>query len=116
MAEDHLDQLGQAFAARVRDWKQQHPQATLEEMDEGMLHLTRELHAQTISELAMQEPEADWAEWPEGQRPRCPRCAVPLHPHGRRTRHLHGYGGTTIVIQRTYGTCPLCQASFFPPG
>lgn len=116
MGEPALEELGHAFAERVRTWKEQHPQATLQDMDQAVLELTWQLHAQTVSTLAAHEPEADWAGRPAAERPCCPTCAVPLRPHGKRQRQLQGYGGEPIILDRTYGSCPQCQAGFFPPG
>jgi hypothetical protein len=40
---------------------------------------------------------------------------VPLQARGQHARTLHGNGGESVTLLRTYGTCPNCGESFFPP-
>lgn len=99
--DDEFEELRRAFAASVREWKRAHPQATLNELDQAIWERAVQLQAQAVSDLLAHEPEADWAGWPEGSRPRCAICDVPLRPHGRRKRPIQGRGGEAIPLERT---------------
>ncbi len=99
----------------MREWRQQHPQATLRDieiaLDEHWYHLrTRMLH-----DLALHSAAANWKDTPRPERPMCPSCGIPLVLRGTHARQLKTYGGQELALDRSYGLCPTCQQGFFPP-
>ena len=97
-------------------WRQQHPQATLREMEREVDAQLARLRARMLEDLALQSAAADWEEAAAPEQPLCPQCGVPLKPRGKQTRHLQTHGGRELTLERRYGVCPSCQDGFFPPG
>jgi hypothetical protein len=69
-----------------------------------------------IKEWRRAHPKATFVEIEDEEHPQCPTCAVPLHARGKHKRTLQGNGGQSVTLNRTYGTCPTCGESLFPPG
>lgn len=108
-------QLTQEVMTGMREWRAQHPKATLREMErelDGRLHRMR---ARMLEDLALASAAADWADTPAGEHPTCPDCRQPLQVRGSETRTLQTQGGQELRLQRQYGTCPACGAGLFPP-
>jgi YgiT-type zinc finger domain-containing protein len=63
----------------------------------------------------VQHPIATFAEI-EKERPHCPTCGGELHERGKQVRKLTTHGDQTVHLTRSYGSCPTCGVSFFPPG
>ena len=100
----------------MREWRAQHPKATLREIE---IELDTRLHgmrARMLEDLALQSAAATWeASAAEGP-PTCPQCHAPLQGRGRHARTLTTEGGQTLTLERDYGVCPACGAGLFPPG
>jgi predicted RNA-binding Zn-ribbon protein involved in translation (DUF1610 family) len=117
MKQEELQQVWQersqeAFV-EVAQWQQDHPTATLAEIEEIMdRHLTR-LRAQLIQEVAQhREITPDTS----ASSPPCPKCATMMQARGTHTRSLLTQGDQHVTLKRTYVACPKCGYSFFPPG
>lgn len=99
-----LEQLG----AFMRDWRQQHPQATLSEIEAELDHQMRRMRAEVLAETAMAtDNEAVGT---------CPQCGMALIHRGARERTLITDGDEPLTLSRTYATCPACGSGLFPPG
>jgi NADH pyrophosphatase NudC (nudix superfamily) len=116
MKQEELQQVWQersqeAFV-QVAQWQQEHPSATLAEIEETMdRHLMR-LRAQLIQEVA-QHREVTPA---SASSPPCPKCATTMQARGTHKRSLLTQGDQHVTLKRTYFVCPDCGYSFFPPG
>ena len=115
MKQEELQQIWQersqeAFV-QVAQWQQEHPSATLAEIEETMDRFLRKLRAQLIEEVA-QRREAT----PGGTSPACPKCATTMQARGSRKRSLQTQGDQCVTLKRIYFSCPDCGYSFFPPG
>jgi predicted RNA-binding Zn-ribbon protein involved in translation (DUF1610 family) len=117
MKQEELQQVWQersqeAFV-QVAQWQQDHPTATLAEIEETMDHYLMVLRAQLIQEVAQQREATPGA---SASSPPCPKCGASMQGRGTRKRSLQTQGDQRVTLKRTYFTCPDCGYSFFPPG
>jgi len=99
----------------MSEWRQQHPTATLREIEEAMDERLAKLRAGMLEDLVKMSPQADWSQGPEESRPICEQCGKPLQSRGKRSRWLQTSGGQAVEIERSDGTCPECGQGLFPP-
>lgn len=99
----------------VREWRKAHPKATFVEIEDEVHRRLMQLEAQLLQDVAQESSSQAWGKETGEAAPRCPTCQVPLQARGQHTRTLHGNGGESVTLLRTYGTCPTCGESFFPP-
>ena len=113
--DQHWEALSHAILTGMREWRLQHPKATLREI-EGALdeHLSR-LRARMLQDVALQSVAADWKLAAAPDRPTCRRCGTPLILRGKRPRQLKTHGGQQITLERSYGLCPTCKKGLCPP-
>ncbi|SRR6266542_1462348 len=109
-------ELAEGVITGMTEWRQQHPRATLAEIEAALDARLARLRAQMLQDAALASAATQWREAPEGLRPGCPTCQTPLVSRGRGTRHLETQGGVEITLERRYGVCPACQTGLFPPG
>lgn len=117
--------LSEEVLSGMRDWRVQHPQATLQEIETELDRRLARVRARMLEHLAQQSQAATWGgakheavEHPEGGRgagPRCLQCATMLEPRGRKTRRLRTQGDQELVLHRDYGVCAQCRRGLFPP-
>jgi YgiT-type zinc finger domain-containing protein len=100
----------------MKEWRQQHPTATLREIEEAMDERLARWRAGMLEELVKMSEQADWSQSPSESRPSCEQCGTPLESRGKRSRWLQTSGGQQVEIERSYGTCPQCGQGLFPPG
>jgi len=99
----------------IKAWRQAHPKATFVEIEEQVHARLMELEAQVLQEAASASENREWGLSTDTPAPLCPTCAVPLQARGKRERTLHGNGGQSVTLKRTYGICPKCRSGLFPP-
>lgn len=97
-------------------WEQEHPKATMREIEEAIDERMNQLRAQLIQEVVQVRAAQQWEQASQQERVSCPTCQTPLQARGEHTRWLQTTGGQAVKLRRTYGTCPTCGAGFFPPG
>jgi uncharacterized protein with PIN domain len=93
--------------ARIATWREEHPHATMAEIEQAVDEQMQELRAQVLQEAAAS---------PANESARCPDCEVPMQARGQRERRLQTTGGQWVTVRRTYLSCPRCGYGFFPPG
>ena len=99
----------------MTEWRQQHPKATLREIETEMDKRWVRVRVRMVSDLALSSGAADWGD--EKEQPVCPHCGEKVTATGGKTkRHVQTHGGEEIVLERRYGVCPTCEVGFFPPG
>ena len=99
----------------VKEWRKAHPKATFVEIEDEVHRRMMQLEAQLLQDAAQDSASQRWGKETGGEAPRCPTCQVPLQARGQHERTLQGNGGESVTLLRTYGTCPSCGESFFPP-
>lgn len=102
------DAAARAVRARVRQWRQDHPQATLREIEEEVDRHLATWRTQLVTEAAHQGPEAI--------RPTCPQCASPMQQVGKRERTVITAQDERLTLRGPGYRCPACGAGLFPPG
>ena len=114
--EEIVRSLSEEIVGDMDSWNKSNPDATFLEIEEKARELVSKLEVTLIEKSALEREEENWAEKMEEERPTCPKCKVPLVSRGKRMRSLQGAQGREIKLKRTYGTCPNCGTSLFPPG
>jgi hypothetical protein len=108
-------ELSDEVMSGMKEWRLQHPRATLTEIEVALdEHLAR-LRARMLEDAALASAAADW-DSATAAAPRCPQCGQPLQARGGHPRQLQTHGGQNLTLQREYGVCPACHAGLFPPG
>lgn len=108
-------QLTQEIMTGMREWRLQHPKATLREIETELDARMNSMRARMLEALALHRTAAAWEESPGGQQPRCPPCGERLQDRGSHARTLLTHGGQEVTLPRSYGVCPACQSGLFPP-
>jgi ribosomal protein S27AE len=97
----------------VAEWRQQHPRATLAEIERAVDERLADLRARLVQDVALASARADPAA--SGDRPSCPDCGAPMRLEGARTRRLRTQQDREVELTRAYARCPACGAGVFPP-
>ena len=101
----------------MAEWRQQHPKASLREIESEMDARWSRARARMAEDLAMASRAADWSEASGAEQPLCSECGTALKPKGgKKKRRLQTYGGQELELERRYGVCPTCGSGVFPPG
>jgi hypothetical protein len=111
-----LRDLSEEIVVDMDNWSASNPDATFLEIEEKSRELVSKLEVALVERVALEREEESWKDTEERERPRCPTCHVLLVSRGKRMRSLQGAAGREIKLKRTYGTCPNCETSLFPPG
>src|SRR5215831_10093263 len=115
MEQDDWLTKGAKILSEVKEWRKAHPKATFVEIEDEVHRRTVQLEARLLQDAAQESANRTWGKETGGEAPRCPMCLVPLQARGQRERTLQANGGENVTLLRTYGTCPQCGESFFPP-
>ena len=110
------DVLSNELMNGMKEWRLQHPKATLREMEAALDQRMAQLRAKMLEDMAMASKQADISQIPREERPVCPECGIVLGPRGQHKRHLQTNGHAEIELKRSYAVCPKCKTGFFPPG
>ena len=114
--DQNWEALSQDVLTGMREWRLQHPKATLREIELALDEHFAGLRARMLQDMALQSVASDWKEAARADRPVCASCGTPLILRGKRPRQLKTAGGQEITLQRSYGRCPTCKTGLFPPG
>ena len=109
----HWPELSEEVVTGMKEWRLQHPKATLREIETALDERLGRLRARMLQDAALASDQADWT---EAEAPRCPECGAGLRARVQAERHLQTHGGQEIKLVRRYGVCPACGAGIFPPG
>lgn len=110
------EKQGQELLVGMKDWRKEHPKATLNEIEKELDLRMRRLRSELLTDLAQASEAAEWTARPVEERPKCPKCGERLASRGRQLRTLQTLGGETLRLERHYGQCPSCGEGLFPPG
>ena len=94
----------------LRRWRENHPEASIDEIAGQITPGRRELMGQLLKQLARQHGDGEVLEGLI-----CPECGEPMIYKGKPKReviHLEGETG----LERAYYYCTQCEAGLFPPG
>lgn len=108
--------LSQEVMHAMKEWRRQHPRATLQEIETALDVQLARLRAQMLQDTALTSARADLPTMSEAERPTCPTCGVRLEAQGSQRRTLVTEHDQPVQLSRSYATCPQCGAGLFPPG
>lgn len=114
--ESRWQPLSQEVMHAMKEWRRQHPRATLREIETALDTELARLRAHMLQDTALTSPSANLPTLNETERPRCPQCGVLLAAQGTQTRTLVTEHDQSLELSRSYATCPQCGAGLFPPG
>ena len=100
----------------MKQWRLEHPKATLDEIETALDERLSRLRAQMLQDAATASNATDWRHAPAAEGPVCPDCQAPLVRRGKQVRRLQTDGDREVQLERSYGTCPRCKRGFFPSG
>ena len=104
-----------AVNSTVAQWRRDHPQATLREIEVAIDEQLGALRAQMLMDVAMVSAATTFADRPVAERPRCRECDTPLESRGVTERSLLTTHGQEIRLRSSYGICLGCGLALFPP-
>jgi NADH pyrophosphatase NudC (nudix superfamily) len=104
-----------AIIHEIKAWREQHPKATLQEIEVVLDEQLGGLRRRMLEEAALASQAAEW-EATSSEVPVCPQCGTPLERRGKAKRRLTTAYDQTIELERRYGVCPVCRTGLFPPG
>ena len=99
-----------------REWRVQHPRATLTERETALDERWARVRARVLSETAVRSAAADLRGRPEEDRRRCTGCGAVMRCAGQEERTLRTTYEQEIVVTRSALVCPACGGRVFPPG
>jgi hypothetical protein len=100
--------------AGIQTWRQQHPHATLEEIEAAVDARVAELRMRMLQEAALASQAVD-VNQPHGpDRPSCYHCGAPVESRGPRERQVMTDQGQILRLRRSSVVCPTCQVGFSP--
>jgi hypothetical protein len=108
-------QLTEEITTGMREWRGQHPKATLREIETELDARLARARARMLEDLALASNAATWQEAARLQTPTCPECGTPLDERDTHRRTLLTHGGQELRLERSYGVCPNCDSGLFPP-
>lgn len=99
----------------MADWRSQHPQASLSEIEREVDNHLGQLRARMIQDAAQASGMANWSQQAGSAAPTCPGCGERMRAGGKHRRRLQTSQGQQIELERSYASCPACGYSFFSP-
>ena len=109
------EELSAEILSSMREWRLQHPKATLSEIEQALDERWYDLRTRMLRDVALQSRAANWHESSATEWPACHLCGTPLSLRGKHSRHLKTVGGQNLTLERSYGLCPKCKKGLFPP-
>ena len=104
-------EVARQMYAGLEEWYDQHPDASLGEIEVEARRWRRVLMGQALK-ILINERDSGYQLTP----PMCPRCKQPMKFEGDRPWQVCGLEGDTI-LERAYYVCPRCEGqTLFPPG
>jgi hypothetical protein len=98
----------------MAEWREQHPRATMKEIEAEADQRLAELRVRMITDAALASKSVEWEKGEQAGK--CPVCGQELEKKGKKKRGMQTRGGKEIELEREYGQCPRCEAKVFPPG
>jgi hypothetical protein len=114
--EQHCHELAQEVLREMRSWREDHPTATLQEIEEEVDRRIARWRAGLVEGIAMASAAVEVGSRAADEPACCPTCGGVLQARGKHIRKLTTTGEQTVRLERSYGYCPSCQVGFFPPG
>ena len=108
-------QEAEAVLTGFKEWRLQHPTATLSEIEVALDERLARVRARLLEDAALASAAADLAALPPADRPRCPQCGAVMALRGPEVRHLTTTYEHHLTLRRHYAVCAACDAALSPP-
>ncbi len=109
---DLQDKVNAAIAA----WREEHPEATLTEIEEAVDSRIAAVRTKMVADLAQGGRTAELKRLGQAERPACPQCGQAVAANGKGRRKLKTIRGQVIELERDQAYCTHCEVTFFPSG
>ena len=109
-------QEAEAVLSGFKEWRLQHPKATLSELEAALDERWAVVRARLLEDAALASAAADLRALPAEERPRCPQCRELMGLRGPEVRHLTTMYEQPVSLRRHYAICAACDRAVFPPG
>jgi hypothetical protein len=112
--EKEKEKLQQAMGEmydKLWQWREEHPEASFDDIVAQVTPQRRVVMAQMLKALACQHGSG---QVPEGRG--CPRCGGIMEYKGEPKRAVEHYLEGETELNRAYYYCPQCESGLFPPG
>lgn len=113
---DKWRDLQERINEAIETWRQEHPEATLTEIEEAVDGRIAEVRAQIIQDVAQMGQNAQISKLSKEERPKCPRCGQAVVANGTGIRKLKTAYEHQIELERQQAYCQSCGLTFFPSG
>ncbi|TAK28865.1 MAG: hypothetical protein EPO21_21780 [Chloroflexota bacterium] len=114
--EARWQRLSDEVMTGIKEWRVQHPKATLREIEDALDERLARMRARMVQDLALTSAAAEFSTAVPEERPHCPQCGCTLEARGTDTRSLTTTYNQQITLTRGYAHCPICGSGLFPPG
>lgn len=114
--EAYWQKLAEEVFTGMKEWRLQHPKATLKEIEEALDEGLARLRTHMLQDVALASAATKVSGAREEDKLKCPQCGHALQVRGQKRRTLTTNYNQSITLERSYTVCPACGASFFPPG
>lgn len=99
----------EAMYEGLRSWREEHPEASFDEIAAQVTPQRRRLVGELLKQLALQHGDGRY------EAATCPTCGKEMEAGGQRSRQVaHAEG--EVELERAYHRCPECGRGLFPPG
>jgi len=102
--------------AAIEEWRQEHPEATLTEIEEAVDSRLAPIRTQMVQDLAQEGRTANLRKLAKEERPKCPRCGRRVASNGKGKRRIRTAYDEVIELERHQAYCQSCRLTFFPSG
>jgi ribosomal protein S27AE len=110
----HWKDLAADVLTGFRAWREQHPTATLTEIEDDLDRRLHGMRARLLEDAAVRSAAAGVGA--TATRPVCPTCGTPMQADGTEVRRLTTTGDEVLTLTRAHARCPACGSGLFPPG
>ena len=114
--QDKWRELQDKINAAIAEWRREHPEATLTEIEEVVDSQLATVRTQMVEDLAQGGRTADLKRLAQEERPQCPHCGQGVAANGKGRRKLKTSYGRMIELERDQAYCTHCEVTFFPSG
>ena len=110
------DALAEEALSGMKEWRLQHPKATLRQIEVALDVRLGKLRARMLQDAALASALADLKVAQAAERPGCRECKTELVERAVAERQLVTQHNQMLKLVRSYGVCPTCGVGLFPPG
>ena len=109
------DALAEEALSGMKEWRLQHPKATLRQIEVALDVRLGKLRARMLQDAALASALADLKAAQAAEWPCCRECKTELVERAVAERQLVTQHNQMLQLVRSYGVCPTCGVGLFRP-